>query len=630
MTRRPPLPLLVLALLAPIFALLTAAFAPAAEACGPGAQAEEIDGALLCTHGNDAPPPGVDTTELPATDELLEARFGVDTQAEVQEVVEDGAEEPAVAAAGTVACIGDGVTGPRVQLVYAHAANVAGRYATVLPLLRQYAADADDIINVSAGRVGEGRRIKFVTNDACAPQVTNVTVSSTGDDSFGNMVTELRNMGMTSPDRKYLVFADAAVGICGLGEVYMNDRGDELNPNNSGRPQYARVDTSCWQYAAAHELIHTLGGVQNTAPNSSGAGHCTDEVDVMCYKDTSTTVTRQVCTRNGQVDCNNNDYFHPNPPANSYLANKWNVARSRFLAAGAPPPPPPATTVTVPSTGNAGTPWAVRANVATQGAGIVWSSTRSECWFEDPHAAATSWTCPATAQGGAEITVHVTENSVTTPYTTPVSLVVPATKMNTSVSLHSSASSIVAGQTVSLTGTVLSIGTGAPVAGLPVEFQAMPKGTKTWTTVGSAATNRNGKAQLALTPQRNTAYRVRTGANHTWLVTSSSRIDVHVSTKVTTSINSVTVAGYSTTPVQTYDSTRLSGTVSPDKAGDVIRLRRYANGRWRTVREKRINDNSRYSFSYTPKSSGKHYLRIVKPRDTQNLRTRKVITLSVK
>ena len=28
-------------------------------------------------------------------------------------------------------------------------------------------------------------------------------------------------------------------------------------------------------------------------------------------------VTRQVCDRAGQVDCNYNDYFHPNPPSNS-------------------------------------------------------------------------------------------------------------------------------------------------------------------------------------------------------------------------------------------------------------------------------------------------------------------------
>ena len=627
MTRRPPLPLLVLALLAPVFALLSAAAASPAEACGPGGEGVERDGLVVCTHGNEEPPAGVDTTELPSTAELLEARFGVDEAAEVQEVVEDGAAEPAVAAAGTVACIGDGVSGPRVQVVYARASNVASRYTSVLPLLRQYAADIDDIINVSAGRVGDGRRVRFVTNDNCVPEVTNVTVSSTGDDTFYGMVNELRAQGMTNVDRKYLIFADAAVGICGLGEVYMNDRGDQLNPNNDGRPQYARVDTSCWQYAAAHELIHTMGGVQNSAPNTSGAGHCTDEVDVMCYKDTSTTVTRQVCDRAGQVDCNNNDYFHPNPRSSSYLDTKWNVARSRFLAGAEPPPPPPATNVSVATTGYAGAPWAVRANVATSGAGIVWSSTRNECWFDDPRAASTSWTCPATSQGGAEITVQVTENSVTTPYSTAVSLTVPATKLATATSLRSSETSIRAGQTATLMGKVIAIGTGAPVAGLPVEFQVRPKHSKVWSAVGSDVTNRNGGAQLDVAPLRNASYRMRTNYNHTWDMTFSAAVDIAVSTKVTTKINSTLVAPYSTTSVQPYATSRITGEVSPNKSGDIIKLKRYTKGRWRVVREKRLSDRSRYTFRYTPKTSGKHYLRVVKPRDSRNLRTRKTITL---
>ena len=158
MTRRVPRPLLILAFLAPAFALLTAVVGADADACGPGVEAVRVNGDILCTHGNDEPPPGVDTTELPTTDELLVARFGVETPSEVAAEVES--DSPMVAASNAVACIGDGVTGARVQLVYARAANVTSRYNAVLPLLRQYASDADDIINVSAGRVGDGRRVR--------------------------------------------------------------------------------------------------------------------------------------------------------------------------------------------------------------------------------------------------------------------------------------------------------------------------------------------------------------------------------------------------------------------------------------------------------------------------------------
>jgi hypothetical protein len=65
-------------------------------------------------------------------------------------------------------------------------------------------------------------------------------------------------------DRKYLVWVDAAVGICGLGEVYGDSRPGPENRNNRG-PSYARVDTPCWQYAELHEIFHNLGAVQRDA-----------------------------------------------------------------------------------------------------------------------------------------------------------------------------------------------------------------------------------------------------------------------------------------------------------------------------------------------------------------------------
>ena len=36
---------------------------------------------------------------------------------------------------------------------------------------------------------------------------------------------------------------------------------------------------------ALHEVSHTLGRVQMSSPNSSGAGHCNDQYDLMCYED---------------------------------------------------------------------------------------------------------------------------------------------------------------------------------------------------------------------------------------------------------------------------------------------------------------------------------------------------------
>jgi hypothetical protein len=622
MTRRPSSLLLVLTILAGLIPAFSAV-AAAATPCGAGVEALRIDGVWLCTHGNDDPPPGVDTTELPATDELFEARYGEESM----DAVVANSDEDAVLAAGAVSCAGDGVSGARIQLVYARAANVASRYSTVLPLLQQYAADADDVVNVSAGRVGDGRRVRYVTDENCVPQVMNVALSETGDDTFSNMINELVAKGLNSAERKYVVFMDAAVGICGLGQVYLNDRGDQLNPNNTGRAMYARVDTSCWQHALAHEMLHTMGAVQNSSPNSSGAGHCTDEVDVMCYKDRSTTVVRQVCTRAGQVDCNNDDYFHPNPAPASYLDTKWNVARSRYLANTAPPPPPPTTVVTIPASGYPGLAWPVRADISNpDNASVVWSSTRSECWFADPHAAVTTWTCPASSAGSAAISVMVTEGTITTPYSRTVALLYPSQQVPTSTSMAVTTTSIVTGESLKLNGSAVQSATLAHIAGLPVRAYARPKGAYLWSRIADGVTNANGDVSFTVTPTRNTSYRLTAGDTPVWALSSSPSVDVSVKTKLTTKINSKMVAGLAAAPDTT---TRISGAVSPDKAGDRIQLAKYRYGAWRIIRSKTINAASGFAFYISPSRVGRHKLRVIKPGDTRNIKSIRDLSLTV-
>ena len=620
MTRRPPLALLALAVAAPLFAGVIAVAGPERPECAPGVEAVPVDGAWLCTHGNDSPPPGVDTTQLPDTDQLYADRYGI-PEPQVVAATADRTDVVTAAAATSVACIDDGDSGARVQLVYARAADVRGRYSAVVPLIRQYAKDADDIINTSAGRVGDGRRIRFVTNAECEPKVVNATLTNSGDDSFAKTITELKNQGLTSPDRKYLVFVDAAVGICGLGEVYLDDRAAQDNPNNSGRPMFARVDTACWQHAAAHELLHTLGAVQKTAPNSSGTGHCTDEVDVMCYRDTATTTTRQVCSRVGQVDCNNDDYFHPNPKSASYLATKWNVANSRFLTSGSTPALPAQTTVNVPSSGLAGVPWRVRAQVATAGAAVAWSSTLPQCRFADPTAAVTTWSCPGTMAGGqAQVSVHVTEDGVTTPFAYPVEFVMPTPPRAAVLSVKASASQIRSGRSVKLAAILVDAQNSSPIYGMPVELRAQEGRSSTWTTVANLTTGLAGRASATFTPRRNTRYALVSPGSATWSSAGSST-RVEVATKVR--------ARLSTSRLRPNRTAQVAGAVSPDKAGKLVRLKRYRNGKWRTVAEKRIKADSSYVFRYTPRDTGKHRLRVVKSGDRMNIKGRTRVVLSV-
>ena len=141
------------------------------------------------------------------------------------------------------------------------------------------------------------------------------------------MVADLQAQGYRRADRKYLVFVDTtSANICGLGSHWPDDRPEAANTSNT-ETGYARVDAGCWGTAvAAHELMHTFGGVQNSAPHTTGQGHCTDEWDQMCYDDGSGKPMRVACSGGAgsghdlRFDCKHDDYFHTNPPAGSYLA----------------------------------------------------------------------------------------------------------------------------------------------------------------------------------------------------------------------------------------------------------------------------------------------------------------------
>ncbi|MDP1805280.1 MAG: phosphoenolpyruvate carboxykinase domain-containing protein, partial [Acidimicrobiales bacterium] len=154
---------------------------------------------------------------------------------------------------------------------------------------------------------------------------------------------EVREAHANRTDRRFLVWMEAT-SVCGIGEIRVDDRPDWRNENNAAPSLVARGDTGCWgipgALAEAHELFHTLGAVQSSAPHSTGWSHCLDEIDRMCGGDSSGKSVVMTCPdgREDLFDCNHDDYFHTDPPAGGYLASHWNTADSRFLTA--PPAAP--------------------------------------------------------------------------------------------------------------------------------------------------------------------------------------------------------------------------------------------------------------------------------------------------
>ena len=313
-------------------------------------------GRVLCTHGPDPAPTGVDIRRrrdfipLPSSDSPTPtatpevAAVAAAAAAAALPAAGSGTApaEPApssgTAAAGSVACDGDGSSGKRTEVLYVRASDVTDRYPTLAASFRQWAANVDNAVNQSAAETGGSRRVRYVHDAGCNVLVTRVTLSSTGDDTFTNTKNELTARGFNRTDRKYLAFVDA-YRYCGISQIYYDDKPTADNYSN-GHPQVpgelSRVDAGCWGHSAsveAHELIHVLGGVQTSAPHATSRNHCTDEYDRLCYNDGSGAAVSVVCPSSHEAlfDCRHDDYFSTAPAAGSYLATHWNTANNAFL-----------------------------------------------------------------------------------------------------------------------------------------------------------------------------------------------------------------------------------------------------------------------------------------------------------
>ncbi|MEU8075685.1 hypothetical protein AB0B31_09540 [Catellatospora citrea] len=292
----------------------------------------------MCTHGPDPAPAGLSVTRSVAP---LPARAAT-----------------AAAPLALPVCEGDGTSGRRVEVLYVRGST--SRYSQYLETFRQLAEQVDVIFNESAKATGGERHVRYVTETvggACRPVVRDVQIpdAALNANDWAPLLNAVKAAGYARTDRKYLQFVDANI-YCGIGGFAGDTRKSDANRSNTG-PEYARADNGCWTAGvAAHELGHTLGAVNNNAPNASGAAHCVDEYDVMCYKDGPNVVLRYSCPSQAldqRLDCNHDDYYHTDPPAGSYLATYYNVADNLFLIKGGTTNPPPVTNLALSATASA-------------------------------------------------------------------------------------------------------------------------------------------------------------------------------------------------------------------------------------------------------------------------------------
>lgn len=264
-----------------------------------------------------------------------------------------------------VTCDGNGSDGARVQIVYLRDNQTPDRYNTLKKEMMSSATRINGRVMASAQKTGGSRLVRWAHNANCEPTVLNVVIPKQYNGTPTDALMEFLQpetpgaQAYFNNDRKYLIFHDVGYKYCGLGGILVNPSAPYAqsfdNPNPAQNPYnlyngVAIFSPECWGPVRAvgdehagdvqlHELWHALGAVNASAPHASYAKHCDDDQDTMCYDDRDTnaqpkTLQPGICPAamsNFLLDCNNDDYFHTNPPPGSYLSSHWNTANSRYL-----------------------------------------------------------------------------------------------------------------------------------------------------------------------------------------------------------------------------------------------------------------------------------------------------------
>lgn len=312
---------------------------PEDHECGPGLRAvgERLNG-TLCSHGPDPVPAVRADAKVPA-----DATFWPDDSniRPTQDV-----------------CVGDGVDGHRIHFFYAYHQDSPNqlRENGWHNAFRKKIRYADAYLDASDKKKDQHFRILCADEQ---PVITEVEVSNTPGSVYKQVVTELQLRGYDGdednnlvPDfnegkgRIYSAFIDGfGYDYCGQGSVGGDD---SPFPLSNRAPEYSIL--SCWYGGTIlHEIGHNLGAVQSSAPHWSGAAHCIDENDRMCYFDSGANAAyypEDECPRAKEwtFDCGHNkdnhehdgvvvgseDYWDPRKPQR-FLATHWNTADSVFL-----------------------------------------------------------------------------------------------------------------------------------------------------------------------------------------------------------------------------------------------------------------------------------------------------------
>jgi hypothetical protein len=290
---------------------------------------------------------------------------------------------------------------PTFKVVYAHATDWPDGFATYAPVIqRAMRTAAGYVLQASGGR--QSLRIDLGTS--CGAQyvdIADVELPLTNQQyllmpwqqRFNTISGQVKDIvGIKPLQNNVVIFADHTLGsdgVSGVGDIVSDDTPGPANLANQlgrsallfgdGSPGFAPQAVNSLGHAILHEMSHTIGAVQLSAPHSTGAAHCYDGLDVMCYNDGGFAWRPMTVCQQLSYDCGGDDYYNPSPSPGSYLATHWNLASSSLVCqaascgtATAAIAPTPHVIVTGPSSLPAPGPVTVQATDDSGAAVVAW------------------------------------------------------------------------------------------------------------------------------------------------------------------------------------------------------------------------------------------------------------------
>jgi hypothetical protein len=295
-----------------------------------GLLAVAVAGRELCTHGGDGlPEPS--TTTLARTASLPKAP-----------------------------CPGNGLSGRRVRVFYGYPRGTVDRFASLRDDIQLALRTSDWNLDAQTPD-DEGQHYRFWCEVDAVPTIGSVRLKAIGGDGAYSVLDVIDSLAhqralrlgdrdFTDGRFAYVTFVDHLDGVsapAGQATFLSDDDPDPVaNQNNdTSQLRYAMVTLGFSALNEAHlfqhEVGHTMGAVQLSSPHSSGAAHCYDAYDVMCYDDggpyfSGGGALLSVCPKmpDGQDpwDCGSDDWYAVAPAGGSYLTDHWNVAHSGWLS----------------------------------------------------------------------------------------------------------------------------------------------------------------------------------------------------------------------------------------------------------------------------------------------------------